>query len=145
MLAPRQQNLVKRTFVNQERLIGKADYGTEYFFWYVKQGNQFVPVRNADGAQPREREGIDRIPPGVISRFTITVALPPGTQILLLIRRPKAVHLPKRERRTYWLSPHGRLSRHPHARHKATPAPERQERLSSAERAALARNLVQHL
>ena len=141
MVAAGQKRVATRTFVNQERVIGSADYGTEYRFWYVVQGHRLVPVRKLEGASLVTR-GDDRIPPGVISRVVVKLELPVGSEIVLLVSRPKAVRLPKRERRTFWLSRHGTLLGRPATPREPAPT---EERLPSAVHAALARQLVQRL
>lgn len=142
----RPTNAIERTFVNRQRLIGAADYGTEYLLWHVKIGERYVPVRRAEGARVLEREACDRLPPGVISRSSIALALPAGAELLLVIKRPKAMRLSRREHRAFWLTRSGQLSRRPPVSERPPsarrPPP---ERLSIAQQAELARNLVQAL
>lgn len=134
---------VERTFVNRQRLIGTADYGTEYLIWHVKSGDRWLPVRRAEGARVLEREGL---PPGVISRTSYALSLPPGAEVLLVVVRPKAMRLPRRERRAFWLTRNGRLSpQQPASRRPPAPRRPPPERLPGAKQAELARNLVQAL
>lgn len=142
MAPPDRQSGVERAFINQERVIGSADYGTEFRFWYVRQAHRLVPVRKLDGAELVTRGDADRIPPGVISRIVVRVELPVGSEIVLLVSRPKAVRLSKRERHTFWLSRHGTLLRRPAT--PPVPAPV-EARLPSEVHAALARQVLQQL
>jgi hypothetical protein len=127
--------------VNEERRC-EGDYGTEYLFWSVEDDGRLIPVRHAEGAELLEREDFDRLPPGVMSRVLVELERPAGTLFVLHIKRPKATRLPKRERRKFWLTFHGGLSRRAPGHRSSRPAA---EGLPPDANAEMARSLLSRL
>ncbi len=133
-----------RTFVNEERRV-EGDYGSEYRFWCVEEEDQLIPVHKAEGAKLIERGAFDRLPPGVMARHTIELTRPVGTLFVLVVRRPKATRRPKRERRKFWLTQHGGLSRRPLTARPPATSPPATRPLPSDDQAQLARDVLAKL